>query len=94
VSGDEVARGKPAPDVYLEAARKLGVDPAEAVAVEDSTNGLLSAAAAGMVVVAIPNREFPPAKEALSQADLIVDSLEKLTPDAIRGAVDGRSRPA
>ena len=94
VSGDEVARGKPAPDVYLEAARKLGVDPGEVVAVEDSSNGLLSAAAAGMVVVAIPNREFPPAEEALSQAALIVDSLEKLTPDAIHGAVDGRPRPA
>jgi HAD superfamily hydrolase (TIGR01509 family) len=94
VSGDEVARGKPSPDVYLEAARKLGVDARDSVAVEDSTNGLLSAAAAGMVVVAIPNPEFPPEQEALSRAALTVGSLEELTPDEICGAMDGRPRPA
>jgi HAD superfamily hydrolase (TIGR01509 family) len=60
VSSEEVARGKPAPDVYLEAARRLGVDPARCVAVEDSSNGLRSAAAAGMAVVAVPMRAFPP----------------------------------
>jgi HAD superfamily hydrolase (TIGR01509 family) len=83
VSGEEVARGKPAPDVYLEAARKLGVGPASAAAVEDSTNGLKSASAAGMVVVAVPNREFPPTEEALALADLVVASLEELTPEAL-----------
>ena len=83
VSGDEVDRGKPAPDVYLAAARKLGVDPAAAAAVEDSSNGLRSAAAAGMVVIAIPNREFPPADDALALADLVLDSIGELTPEAI-----------
>src|SRR5207248_4211711 len=56
VSSEEVARGKPAPDVYLEAARRLGVDPSHAAAVEDSHNGILSAKAAGMHVLAIPNQ--------------------------------------
>jgi len=83
VSGDEVRRGKPAPDVYLAAATKLGVDPAGAAAVEDSSNGLRSAAAAGMVVIAIPNREFPPAGDALALADLVLGSFGELTPEAI-----------
>jgi HAD superfamily hydrolase (TIGR01509 family) len=83
VSSEEVERGKPAPDVYLEAARRLGVDPSRAAAIEDSHNGILSAAAAGMRVVAIPNRRFPPGDEALQQADVVLDSLEALTPDVI-----------
>jgi beta-phosphoglucomutase-like phosphatase (HAD superfamily) len=94
VSGDEVARGKPSPDVYLEATRRLGVDPADAAAVEDSTNGLRAAAAARMVVIAIPNREFPPSEDALALADLALRSLDELTPDAILGAVDRRTAEA
>ena len=66
VSSEEVARGKPAPDVYLEAARRLGVEPARCVAVEDSHNGIRSAKAAGMRVVAVPNPHFPPDDEALA----------------------------
>jgi HAD superfamily hydrolase (TIGR01509 family) len=80
VSGEEVARGKPAPDIYLEAARRLGVDPQLSAAVEDSTNGLRSAAAAGMLVVALPNREFPPAPDALALASVVLGSLDELTP--------------
>jgi HAD superfamily hydrolase (TIGR01509 family) len=87
VSSEEVARGKPAPDVYLEAARKLNVEAAEAVAVEDSTNGLRAAAAAGMAVAAVPNCEFPPAQDALALADLVLESLDELTPEAILAAV-------
>jgi HAD superfamily hydrolase (TIGR01509 family) len=83
LSAEEVERGKPAPDVYLAAAAKLRVEPARAAAVEDSTNGLRSAAAAGMVVVALPSREFPPDAEALALADLVVDSLDQLTPEVI-----------
>jgi len=83
VSSEEVPRGKPAPDVYLEAARRLGVDAAAAAAVEDSTNGLLSAKAAGMTVIAIPNREFPPTPEGLAAADVVIDSLHDLTPEAV-----------
>jgi HAD superfamily hydrolase (TIGR01509 family) len=85
VSGEEVAARKPAPDVYLAAARRLGVDPADAAAVEDSTNGL-RAAAAGMVVIASPNREYPPDPDALALAALVVKSLDELTPDAIESA--------
>jgi HAD superfamily hydrolase (TIGR01509 family) len=92
VSGEEVARGKPAPDVYLTAARALRVDPADAAAVEDSTNGLRAAAAAGLTVVAIPNREFPPAAAALELADLVLDSLSQLTPEALLDAA--RNGPA
>jgi HAD superfamily hydrolase (TIGR01509 family) len=80
VSGEEVARGKPAPDIYLEAARRLGVDPARSAAVEDSTNGLRAAAAAGTLVVALPNREFPPAPDALALAAVVLDSLDELSP--------------
>jgi HAD superfamily hydrolase (TIGR01509 family) len=86
VSSEEVARGKPSPDVYLEAAARLGVDPARAAAVEDSGNGLRAAAAAGMLVVALPNREFPPEPDALALADLVIDSLDQLTPEAISAA--------
>jgi HAD superfamily hydrolase (TIGR01509 family) len=92
VSGDEVAHGKPAPDVYLEAARKLGIDPASTAAVEDSTNGLRAAAAAGMVVVAAPNREFPPEADALALADLVVESLDELTPEAILASLQHRQQ--
>ena len=86
VSGEEVAAGKPAPKVYLAATRRLGADPGDAVAVEDSTNGLQAAAAAGMVVIASPNREYPPEPDALALAALIVESLDELTPDAIESA--------
>jgi HAD superfamily hydrolase (TIGR01509 family) len=91
VSGEEVARGKPAPDVYLEAARRLEVSPTEAAAVEDSTNGLRAAAAAGMLVVAFPNRDFPPAPEALALAALTVRSLDQLTPVALLAAAGAGS---
>jgi HAD superfamily hydrolase (TIGR01509 family) len=83
VSSQEVARGKPAPDVYLEAARRLGVDPHTCAAVEDSHNGIRSAKAAGMRVIAIPNPHFPPDEEALAQADVVLRSIAELTPEAI-----------
>ncbi len=75
VSAEEVGRGKPAPDVYLRAAERLGVEPRACAAIEDSGNGILSAKAAGMFVVALPNRAFPPVPEALERADAIVESL-------------------
>jgi HAD superfamily hydrolase (TIGR01509 family) len=83
VSSEEVARGKPAPDVYVEAARRLHVDPTRAAAIEDSHNGIRAAKAAGMRVLAIPNRHFPPDENALAQADLVLDSLAELTPEAV-----------
>jgi HAD superfamily hydrolase (TIGR01509 family) len=83
VAGEEVAHGKPAPDIYLEAARRLGVDPARSAAVEDSTNGLRAAAAAGMAVVALPNHEFPPTDDALALAAATLDSLDQLTPQLL-----------
>jgi HAD superfamily hydrolase (TIGR01509 family) len=83
VSSEEVAHGKPAPDVYLEAARRLGVEPTRAAAVEDSNNGILAAKAAGMRVLAIPNRHFPPGEEALAQADVVLDSPAELTAEAV-----------
>lgn len=86
VSSEEVARGKPAPDVYLEAARRLGVAPGRCAAVEDSHGGIRSAKAAGMRVVAIPNPTYPPDEEALAQADAVIDSLDELTPELLANA--------
>jgi HAD superfamily hydrolase (TIGR01509 family) len=79
VSSEEVARGKPAPDVYLEAAARLGVEPSACAAVEDSSNGLRAAAAAGMRVVAVPNRAYPPAADALALAAVVLDEIGELT---------------
>jgi HAD superfamily hydrolase (TIGR01509 family) len=90
VSSEEAAHGKPAPDVYLEAARRLGVQPENVVAIEDSANGIRSANAAGMSVIAIPNPHFPPPDEVLAQLDLVLESLEELTPGAVESA---SSRP-
>ena len=83
VSSEEVPRGKPAPDVYLRALELLGVAPAGAVAVEDSTAGIRAAAAAGMRVVAIPNRIYPPEPEGLALADVVLACIGDLTPEAL-----------
>ena len=85
VSSEEVARGKPAPDVYLEAARRLEVDPARCAAVEDSSNGIRSARAAGMRVVAIPNPRYPPDPDAVEGADIVLGSIAELTPSVVDG---------
>jgi HAD superfamily hydrolase (TIGR01509 family) len=86
VSSEEVARGKPAPDVYLEAARRLGHDPARCAAVEDSSNGLRAAHAAGIRVLAFPNAHSAPAPDARALADVVVTSLAELTPELVRAA--------
>jgi HAD superfamily hydrolase (TIGR01509 family) len=83
VSSQEVPRGKPAPDVYLEAARRLGVEPARCTAVEDSHNGIRSAKAAGMRVIAVPNPHFPPDPESLALADVTIASIGELTPELL-----------
>jgi HAD superfamily hydrolase (TIGR01509 family) len=82
VSSEEVAAGKPAPDVYLEVARRLAADPHECTAIEDSHNGIRSAKAAGMRCVAIPNAHFPPG-DAVAEADAVVGSLSELTPQVL-----------
>ena len=86
VSSEEVTRGKPAPDVYLEAAQRLGVEPARCAAIEDSASGIRSAKAAGMRVVAIPNPSYPPDEAALAEADAVLRSIAELTPDAVSRA--------
>jgi HAD superfamily hydrolase (TIGR01509 family) len=83
VSSEEVPRGKPAPDVYLEAAARLGVDRARCAAIEDSHSGIRSAKAAGMRVIAVPNPSFPPGEEALAEADVVLDSLAELRPEVV-----------
>jgi HAD superfamily hydrolase (TIGR01509 family) len=83
VSSEEVARGKPAPDVYLEAARRLGFAPTSCAAVEDSANGIRSAHAAGLRVCAIPNRHYPPAPDVLALASVVLPSLADLTSTAL-----------
>jgi HAD superfamily hydrolase (TIGR01509 family) len=83
VSSEEVSRGKPAPDVYLEAARRLGVEPTACAAIEDSANGIRSANAAGMRVVAIPNAAFPPPDDVLALTATTLPSIRDLGPEAI-----------
>ena len=83
VSSEEVPRGKPAPDVFLEAARRLGVAPERCAAIEDSANGIRAAHAAEMRVVAIPNRRYPPAADAVALADVVLDSIAQLGPGAL-----------
>ena len=78
VSSEEVARGKPSPDVYLEAAHRLGLQPGACAAVEDSANGIRAASAAGMRVIAYPNRHYPPGPDALGLADSVIGSLREL----------------
>jgi HAD superfamily hydrolase (TIGR01509 family) len=85
VSSEEVPRGKPAPDVYLAAAQRLGAAPERCAAVEDSEKGILSGKAAGMRVIAIPNPRFPPAAEALGEADVVLDSIAELRPAIVEG---------
>ena len=86
VSSEEVAHGKPAPDVYLEAARRLGVDSHRCAAVEDSHGGIRSAKAAGMRVIVLPNPSYPPDEEALALADVTIRSLDELTPELVDAA--------
>ena len=83
VSSEEVARGKPAPDVFLEAARRLDAQPASCAAVEDSENGILAAKAAGMRTIAIPNPQYPPHEDALAAADVVLATIEDLTPAVV-----------
>jgi HAD superfamily hydrolase (TIGR01509 family) len=83
ISSEEVGRGKPAPDVYLAAVAELGVAPEDAAAIEDSANGILAARAAGLRVVAVPNPDYPPGDDALGAADVVLDSLDALTPATI-----------
>lgn len=83
VSSEEVARGKPYPDVYLEAARRLGRPAPRLAAVEDSANGIRSALAAGLTVIAVPNRQYPPPPEVLRRAATVMADLGGLTDELI-----------
>jgi HAD superfamily hydrolase (TIGR01509 family) len=86
LSTEEVGRGKPAPDVYVAVAQRLGVPPRSCAAVEDSTNGLRAARAAGMRVIAVPTRSYPPDPGELARADAVLDSLDEL----VEAVVDPR----
>jgi HAD superfamily hydrolase (TIGR01509 family) len=83
VSSDEVTHGKPAPDVYLETARRLGVAPSDCLVVEDSYNGVCAARAAGMTTVLVPNASVPPATGTRDLADVVLDRLTDLYPALI-----------
>jgi len=85
VSSEEVGRGKPAPDVYLEAARRLDVPASRCAAVEDSASGIRAAREAGMRVIAYPNRHYPPAADVLASADVVIDSLDALGSTTVAG---------
>ena len=91
LSSDEISRGKPAPDPYLELASRLGIEPADCAAIEDSSNGLRSALAAGAVVVAIPPRANIPDPDLLALAAAVLDDIGQLTPELLDG-LDGANR--
>jgi HAD superfamily hydrolase (TIGR01509 family) len=92
VSTEEIAAGKPSPLVYQTVTVRLGVPPDRTVAIEDSSNGLRSAAAAGLIVIALPNRAFPPAADALALAAVRIEQLDDLTPEIVEAAASARSR--
>jgi HAD superfamily hydrolase (TIGR01509 family) len=83
LSSERVARGKPAPDIYLAVTERLGVAAGKCAAIEDSSNGLRSAAAAGLAVIAVPHPKYPPAPDALNGARLVLSGLPELTPEAV-----------
>jgi HAD superfamily hydrolase (TIGR01509 family) len=83
VSTEEVGAGKPSPAVYQTVVGRLGVDPGQAIAIEDSSNGLRSAASAGLGVLAVPHAAFPPSEDALALADVVVDSLDEITVELV-----------
>jgi HAD superfamily hydrolase (TIGR01509 family) len=86
LSSEHVGRGKPAPDVYLEAVRLLGVEPPAAAAIEDSEPGIRSARAAGLRVIAVPNLHFPPDDDALALADVVLATIDQLTEEIVDAA--------
>jgi beta-phosphoglucomutase-like phosphatase (HAD superfamily) len=88
VSTEEVAAGKPSPAVYREVIRRLDVNRERVVAIEDSSNGLRSAAAAQLRVIAVPNAAFPPTKDALALADVVVHSLDEITAQLVMSAAE------
>lgn len=83
MSTEQVPHGKPAPDIYLAVAARLGYSPPDCAAIEDSSNGIRSAAAAGLPVIAIPRPQYPPDPAALAAASLVLRSLAGLTTDAV-----------
>jgi HAD superfamily hydrolase (TIGR01509 family) len=93
MSTEEVEHGKPAPDIYLAVTGRLGRVPQRCAAVEDSANGLRSAAAAGLQVIAVPQPKYPPGAAALSLAKLVLPDLTGLTTDAV-SRLAGESKPA
>jgi len=83
MSTEQVPHGKPAPDIYLAVTAALGCPPPDCAAVEDSSNGLRSAATAGLRVIAIPQSRYRPDPDALAQASLVLPGLAGLTTDAV-----------
>jgi HAD superfamily hydrolase (TIGR01509 family) len=94
VSSEEVANGKPDPAVYLEAARRLDTPPEGCVAIEDSTNGIRSAAAARTVVIAVPNAHYPPSEDALHLAAAVITGLDHLTERFVVEVFESHARRA
>lgn len=82
-SSEHIGKGKPAPDVFLQACELLGADPKNSIAIEDSPNGIKAGLAAGMKVIAIPHADYRPDDEILELADVVIDSLKELTPEFI-----------
>ncbi len=83
MSTEQVPHGKPAPDIYLAVTAQMGCSPPDCAAIEDSSNGLRSAAAAGLHVIAVPHPRYPPDPDVLAATSLVLPTLADLTPDAV-----------
>jgi HAD superfamily hydrolase (TIGR01509 family) len=92
VTSEEAGRGKPAPDVFLLAAERLGANPERVAAVEDSPNGMRAVKAAGMVLIAIPNASTPVDQDVLALADVVRDAITQLTPEVVVGVASQATR--
>ncbi|MEM7531312.1 MAG: HAD family phosphatase [Chloroflexota bacterium] len=86
LSADEIGKGKPAPDVYLATAERMGIDPIKCACLEDSGFGILSGKAAGMMVIAVPDERFPPVDEYLAKADIVLGSLADFSLELLENA--------
>ncbi len=83
LSSDDLKKGKPAPDVYLEILNRLKVSPEESIVLEDSKDGIIAGVAAGSNVIAVPAKEYPVPEDVLKSAKRVIGSLSEAADNII-----------